>query len=525
MPVTPLPLELCVFVAQHLPNSDIKSLRLVCKDFWGKFHLRLDRVFLSANPLNIQVFRSIAAHKTFRHGIVEIIWDDARLKGDMDRHEQRALEDNLSDPGDISGDQYCSDSDDAAAMDAERPADNSPRWYKILCYRSISDLKRRSRRGCNRPATQARLRELEGQLSSSESWKYYKHLLEQQQQVLVSGADAEALRYGLTRFPALRRLIVTPTGHGFLFGSFYQTPMIRAFPYGFVYPVPIAWPTQEDFELPPWVKPWDDSQRQIWRGVCITLQELAKQEHNVVEFLIQPNGHRTGLNCRMFDQPCQEYDSFKKLLGCPGFRYLELSVLADEEDDDWSALTNGRLSEALSEAMDLEHLDFRFQIDADQEIDLERIPPLRSMLPFDRWPKLQHFGLARALVRHEELISVLQNLPPTVRSVELSELHFFDERPNPVHSRRRLLRRMREDLDWRTRLPKDRPRIGFNTGAYEGMTRQDCFDVEVASFVYGEGPNPFDEPEVEAVAAPNVIVGYAQDPLEPDYTMGHLTVG
>ncbi|ETS77093.1 hypothetical protein PFICI_10967 [Pestalotiopsis fici W106-1] len=289
--------------------------------------------------------------------------------------------------------------------------------------------------------------------------------------------------------------------------------MVRAFPYGFVYPVPIAWPAQDDFELPSWVKPWDDTQRQIWRGVCIVLRELAKQEHNVVEFLIQPNGHKTGVNCRMFDQPCQEYDFFKALLGRPGFRHLELSVLADEEDDDWSALQNGRLYEALSEAMDLEHLDFWFQIDADQEIDLERIPKLRSMLPFHSWPKLQHFGLSRAIVRHEDLVSILQTLPSTIRSVELSELRFFDERPNPNHSRRGFLRRLREDLEWRTRQPEDQPRIAFHTGAREGMTRQDCFDAEVASFVYGDGPNPFDQLD----AVPNVQMGYARDPLEPDY--------
>ncbi|ETS77094.1 hypothetical protein PFICI_10968 [Pestalotiopsis fici W106-1] len=181
----PLPLELCFFVAQYLRNSDVKSLRLVCKDFWGKFHLRLDRVFLSANPLNIEVFRSIADHDTFRRGIVEIIWDDARLGGDVRSNEQRELEDNL-------GYYLSSDDDDAAEMEAARSIDGAPRWYKILCRQSIADLNRRSRIGRNRPATQARLRQLVEKLPSTESWKYYKHLWEQQQQALDHGADAEA---------------------------------------------------------------------------------------------------------------------------------------------------------------------------------------------------------------------------------------------------------------------------------------------------------------------------------------------
>lgn len=50
--------------------------------------LRLQRVFLSANLLNIKVFRAIADHEKFRHKITEIVWDDARFtrgpQGDID---------------------------------------------------------------------------------------------------------------------------------------------------------------------------------------------------------------------------------------------------------------------------------------------------------------------------------------------------------------------------------------------------------------------------------------------------------
>jgi hypothetical protein len=42
-------------------------------------HLRLKRVFLSANLRNIEVLRAIADHEVLRHNIVEIIWDDVRL--------------------------------------------------------------------------------------------------------------------------------------------------------------------------------------------------------------------------------------------------------------------------------------------------------------------------------------------------------------------------------------------------------------------------------------------------------------
>ncbi|KAF7534425.1 hypothetical protein G7054_g6202 [Neopestalotiopsis clavispora] len=521
MSATELPLELCAMVESHLPNSDIKSLRLVCKDFWGKFHLRLDRVFLSANPLNIHVFRSIADHDIFRHGIVEIVWDDARLTDNVSIDEQRALARDwsyLRDSAWSSGDEFVTDSEFAAEIEANRPDDEPPRWFRKLCHDSISDLKRRSVRGSDRPATQARKRQLKARLPGTECWKYHQRLVQQQRKVLDNDDDAKALKYGLARFPALRRLVITPTAHGFLFGPFYQTPMIRAFPHGFVYPVPIAWPTRLDFDYKAtYVQAWDDKQRQLYRGVCIVLRELAKQEHHVVEFLIQPNGHKTGLNSRIFYQPCEEYDFFEALLARPGFRHLELSLFADEEEEeDWGALQNGRLHSALSEAKDLEHLDYRVEIDGAQSLDFDTIPPLRSMLPLDQWPKLQHFGLTRTIVKPNELISILQDLSSTIRSVELSEVHLIDEASNSDISNHDLLHRLRDDLNWRTRHPNDQPRIAFHNWSDEGMTRQKCYDVEVASLVYGNGPNPFDG-WTEESGEPYVPTGYARDPLEPDY--------
>lgn len=72
-----LPLVLWREISSYLPNRDIKSMRLASKQF--PVELRLGRVFLSPNPLNIKVFRAIADHDVFRHGVTEIIWDDAHL--------------------------------------------------------------------------------------------------------------------------------------------------------------------------------------------------------------------------------------------------------------------------------------------------------------------------------------------------------------------------------------------------------------------------------------------------------------
>lgn len=80
-----LPVELSLAVVSYLPNRDIKSLRLTCRRLSQIAHLRLSRVFLSANPLNIEVFRAIGNHERYRHNVVEIIWDDVQLPEDLER--------------------------------------------------------------------------------------------------------------------------------------------------------------------------------------------------------------------------------------------------------------------------------------------------------------------------------------------------------------------------------------------------------------------------------------------------------
>lgn len=74
-----LPPELWGYITSYLSNNDIKSLRLTCSQFNNAVFFRLDRVFLSANPLNVEVFRNIASHEKLRHQVTEIIWDEACL--------------------------------------------------------------------------------------------------------------------------------------------------------------------------------------------------------------------------------------------------------------------------------------------------------------------------------------------------------------------------------------------------------------------------------------------------------------
>lgn len=176
-----LPTEVVLDIASYLPNSDIKTLRLTCRTVHQCVQLRLTRVFLSANKRNIEVFRAIADHDVFRHRITEIVYDDARFaEGVMYwGHGANGLVE-----------------DEDLLMEAWYPE-----WFRQECLRVEINYMDRWKLG--------------NQFKSSRELRsYYQPLLEQQAAILASGADADALAYGLRRFPHLRRLTLTPAATG-----------------------------------------------------------------------------------------------------------------------------------------------------------------------------------------------------------------------------------------------------------------------------------------------------------------------
>lgn len=191
-----LPLEILTYIYGQLPNKDIMNVRLTCRFLQRTARLRFDRLFLSANSRNIEVFVAVATHDVFRRHIIEILWDDARLE---DNHHDRA------------------------ATVAATPA-----WFLRGCEHSIEALEHRGR-GQVGPEFCARKEILSSRLSDNDSWAYYRGLLGQQRTVLSEGLDVEALQaYGLSGqyLPQLRRITITSLAHGFLFNPLYETPMI-----------------------------------------------------------------------------------------------------------------------------------------------------------------------------------------------------------------------------------------------------------------------------------------------------------
>ncbi|KAM0515009.1 hypothetical protein ACHAPE_006331 [Trichoderma viride] len=411
-----LPPEIIQNILGHLDNRAIKSLRLTCRWLSAIAALRINRVFLSANPLNIQVFRAIADHDVFRHGIVEIIYDDARLWRDAaDAPEARAP----SNP--IYGNYR------------DYPSDME--WFESERDENIKDLRQRQNNDDpRRPEHVAMARRVHAELSLEESWAYYQDLLRQQEEVMASGDDADALRYGLQRFPSLQKVTVTPATHGWLFMPLYETPMIRAFPYGFNCPMPRAWPyeTYSDLRAAPWendlrAAPWENEKTR-WRGFNLVTKILAEGRHTVSEYEI--DGHRlgTGLNCRIFDNRCEEYEDFVSVLRLPSFKKLQLSLFIEgQETMMWWALRNGLLRKALAEATQLEHASIATNLNS-FPIAREEAPGLRRFLPIECWPKLQHFELWHVDVDQAELLSVISQLPDGLLSIQLNFLYI-----NPGH--------------------------------------------------------------------------------------------
>ncbi|KAL6231580.1 hypothetical protein BDW75DRAFT_38781 [Aspergillus navahoensis] len=479
------PVEIIQIIASYLPNSSIKTLRLTCKPLCNIVRLRLDRAFLSANPLNIAVFRAIADSKIFRHGIKEIIWDDARfIKAPL-------------------GEFHIADEREDLWIDEET---GCPEWFVNACRENKEDLEMRKYWHSEYP-DHGHIEQLalaEEQAAAEPplkiSWQYYQNLLQQQENTIIFNMDAEALEYGLRRCPALKRVTITPAVHGWIFTPLYETPMIRAFPKGFNYPIPRGWPDIPEGTYKPEAMPWEDeATRKDFRGFGIVTRALASYaDHHVSELIITANTLQTGLNCRVFETHNAQYTDFAAILRKPGFARLDLSLLVrGQERTGWPAYRNGLLRRALNGAHSLEHISLSTNVDENPASDStipgsaggrDQLVPLRTIFPVDEWKSLRHFSLSGFLVDKDDIISFLSALPPTLRSVHLGFLYFVDH----GGSYRELLIDMRDQLDWRKRDPADRPVVSLAKPTfYKRIGHAVWLDNEVWEFLYGEGENPF----------------------------------
>ncbi|CAJ0555495.1 Ff.00g055600.m01.CDS01 [Fusarium sp. VM40] len=515
-----LPNELVGAICTLLYNRDIKSLRLTCRALGNKSPLRFDRVFISPNPRNVEVLLAVANHDVFRHRVKEIVWDDAVL--------MRIPSSDGDGPCGYSADE--NDPDDYAANEDKEWIS---RDFVHLCKENISLTKARLHEKNKYQGENEVQKQVDNLMPSRDSLAHYTDLFHQQREVLLSGADEEAFRYAVQRFPQLTKVTVTPAAHGFLFMPLYKTPMIRAFPPGFVYPIPRTWPSDETLgygspESCP--EGWEnDDERRQWRGFCIVSKVLAScaETLQITELVVDNHKLPTGIDYTLFDEPNAEYDSLCKIVARPGFRRLVLSLTTGHrlnfDAEDWSIYQNGRISSLLAKVTDLEEVI----LNTNYGLNSWSCPMEDSVSLFDIFPienlsrgKLRHFGLSGIQVTQDDLVSFLSKLPSTLESVNLSFLSMVEGHGNHAT----LLADLRDKLDWRHRPASQRIKVSismtlnqFHKGRYV------CLDREVQEYIYGDGPPPFIVREGKIDAHFAYGTGIIYDEFDPDFAIPYET--
>ncbi|RBR23673.1 uncharacterized protein FIESC28_03469 [Fusarium coffeatum] len=459
-----LPAELYQKIISCLKKDSVKNLRATCATLNKITPFIIDRVFISANSLNIQVFRAIADSETFRHNVTEIIWDDARLSIEPEDMGEEDRFFGIGDPAKAVTDNGC------------------PFWFKAR--RQDTDVPEFSGQ-CNPLGY--------NNLSLEASWDYYKGLLEDQRQVLQSGADIEAFKHGLTRFPNLKRV----HRHSFNARQDRAANVPNAHDQGI--PISLRLPFAE--RVAKWAR---------WRGFRVVLRTLVENshEHNVTELIVGGAEIVTGVNCRLFDRPCQEYADLVTMLKRPGFRRLALDLFTGiDEHRNWRSFRSGLMRNALSEAKDLRHITLHattYTINGEtfHPPGVDGLPdywpfPLQSVFPINCWPRLEHFGISNIQVTPEDLLSFLAALPYSCRSVELSNLAWANEDGGWAKEDggyRFLLNEMRTRLDWCSRPVGERPRLKILVTLVSEII-ENGFYVDMGNlanaFLYDDGENPF----------------------------------
>ncbi|VUC35248.1 unnamed protein product [Clonostachys rosea] len=488
-----LPIEVLHLICGHLPNSDIKNLRLTSSFFATAARLDFRRVFLSANPRNIEVFLAVANHSVFRTQVIEIIYDDALLPAT----------DTLWHGGMWLG--------PTQPLEEQCTKGLPPRWIRQACRNDLKALVEAS--------DDERGEFLGDYLTANMTWQklrtyhwemtlpYYFQLLRDQQTVLDDRSYVEALHFGLAQFPALQKITVTAATHGRLFNPLYNTPMIRQFPRLFQYPIPHGWlrhceevDTHHD---------WAASS-EGWYGFCAIIEALSKNLDGgrVTELSIDAHLENSGIDVSFFKTETKIFQHFKTLLARKDFTSLKLdlsglSLNLDDpgHSDRWDHMSNGLLRRALSGAQDLRHLSLSTSegcmpgYGTHSPVTTET---LRSMIPKSCSARLQHFALWCFWVEEDDLVAFLRELPEELETLELSYLNFSQG------SYRGTLEQIRDTMGWQNRERKIQLKVsihGVETSIAPVYGKSICIDEEVRAFIYESGENPFSgkEPKPNAI--------------------------
>ncbi|CAH0044879.1 unnamed protein product [Clonostachys solani] len=515
-----VPREILDDIVSYLPNRDKKSLRQASSYFAETVKIRISRVFLSANPRNIEVIEAIAYHETRRRHVEQLIWDDSFLVTPANLGEMRVS----SEYSGSNGIPYRPPT--PALIQNQRSLlrqnlgklDEFHQLYAEACAVNIRDIRARRGNDCETPAHLEREERAKNEMPIVHSVRYYRELCDQQEEIISTGGDIRAFRIALDRFPNLRKVTITPACHGFLFTPLYETPMIRDFPKGFNYPIPRSWPSYVGKAGYLNANRWPgfhEASKITWNGVRVALKDLATRDNRVTELEINVHGLDHGVPVDIFHPRNEELGYFNTV--AKKLRHLDLSIeVPPSRTGNPLGQTSQTIRQALGRNPDLNH----FSLHCNRQGYDGRFPPLRTLFPIDNWKWLQHFGLTGFKVDIEDLVDFLSSMPTTLSSLELGFLRFQTGGGGDTYHE--LMEAMRTKLGWRTRSEYDRPKIVIRIELMEPVPgRYITADKEVENFMYGDGPNPFSydlEPEEVAFFRNELYEsGMTHDEFDPAY--------
>ncbi len=358
-------------------------------------------------------------------------------------------------------------------------------------------------------------------------WVLYQELLARQGSIAASNAHLGALQWGLQRFPNLRKVTVTPIAHGFPLRPLYPTPMIRAFPPLFNYPLPRIWPqlVHMHAQSPLWglsrlLRNGNYFTQPLSPGFCAVMKALAQKSSppHATELTIEGHTFMAGIDVNLFARHSQDYDNFAMVLSRPGFRRLRLSIsFCFDIFCAWNTLGDGLLRDALARASTLESISL--ETDFDCINNRERYggngpPPVSLSLIFPPWTNLQHFRLWNFTLQTADLIRFLSGMPRSLLSAELGDLSLVGRHKTHYE----LLKQLRKHLAWQYWERRPNLRIGLSRRSAGGDTGiVHMLETEVDDFLYFKGRNPFWLPA--GMVEPDILLpmGVLRDLFDPEY--------
>lgn len=147
---------------------------------------------------------------------------------------------------------------------------------------------------------------------------------------------------------------------------------------------------------------------------------------------------------------------------------------------------------------------------------IDRLIPLRRVIPVENWPRLRHFEISRFLVTQSDMISFPTALPKSVRSIELSMLMFLDDSGDLFDLIKEMRKMICENTLWGDRGLAAKPKVtvGLPMAGNREFGRAHWIEQEVQDFIYGNGKIPFLK---DLRSETPLGCGFFRDAFEPEW--------